>query len=156
MRRLITVMAVTIAILMTGQQAQARTVESATTVGTWHPSAAQVQVTGMVTTPAAYSPTDLAALPQTTLPLTGGTGSVTGVSLQDLVQRSAPTLGSGKNPQLRVAVTIAGAWRRTTTVALGELDPGFGNHPALLTVNNGSHGRSSVNLVIPGDQTRLR
>ncbi|MEP6559881.1 MAG: hypothetical protein ABJD68_02260, partial [Nakamurella sp.] len=123
----------TIAVMVTGQQALAVTVEPATAVGT--PAAgSRLQVTGMVATPVAYSPADLAALPQTTVALTGRKGSVTGVSLQDLVQLSSPILGSSKNPQLRVAVTVTGAWGRTVTVALGELDPGFGNHPALLTI----------------------
>jgi len=48
-----------------------------------------------------------------------------------------------------VAVTGQSGWR--INLAYGELDPGFGNHPALLTVTGGT-----VSLVVPGDTSRLR
>ena len=54
--------------------------------------------------------------------------------LESLVNSSTPVLPAGaKNGLLRVIVTVSGPLgRRPVTVALGELDPGFGNHPALI------------------------
>jgi hypothetical protein len=107
-----------------------------------------LSVSGAVTTPATYTGAQLDALPQTTLPdtrLGGTTRTVTGVLLESLVNSSTPVLPAGaKNGLLRVVVTVSGPLGlRPVAVALGELDPGFGNHPALIT--NG-------NLVFPGDR----
>src|ERR1700742_1235189 len=104
-----------------------------------------VSVAGAVATPATYTGGQLAALPQTT------EHGVTGVDLESLVSRSAPTLPPGKNTQLRVVLTVTARDHRSVTFALGELDPDFGNHPAVLT----DRGRT-VNLVVPGDRGRWR
>jgi hypothetical protein len=107
-----------------------------------------LSVSGAVTTPATYTGAQLAALPQTTMPDTrlGRTSrTVTGVLLESLVNSSTPVLPAGaKNGLLRVVVTVSGPLGlRPVTVALGELDPGFGNHPALI---------AGGNLVFPGDR----
>ena len=104
-----------------------------------------VSVNGAVATPATYTTAQLAALPQTT------DHGVTGVGLESLVERSAPTLPAGKNTQLRVLLTVTARDHRSVTFALGELDPDFGNHPAVLT----DRGRT-VNLAVPGDRGRSR
>lgn len=109
-----------------------------------------VSVAGAVAAPAAYSPAQLAALPQATYPTAGGR-TVTGVSLAGLVARSAPVLPPGKNTALRVVLTVTGRDHRAVAFALGELDPAFGNHPAVLTVRG-----DDVTLVVPGDRTRRR
>lgn len=114
---------------------------------------ATVEVGGQVGTPASYTPADLAALPQVTLPGRGG-AAVTGVSLQALVQLSGPDLDSGKNPQLRVAISVIGRGREVR-FALGELDAGFGNHPALLIVRR-DRGGPEIDLTVPGDATPFR
>lgn len=117
-------------------------------------SAAQqtgVSVGGAVSTPVSYTASQLAALPQTGYPVTHGwPRTVTGVSLEDLVQRSTITLPAGKNTQLRVLLTVTGDGRRDV-FALGELDAEFGNHPAVLT----THGHD-VALIVPGDTNRSR
>ena len=84
----------------------------------------------------------LAAMPQVTMPDTriGGTHSVTGVSLEALVNASTAVLPAGvKNGFLRVVVTVDGLGPIDVAVALGELDPGFGNHPALLALTEDGH-----------------
>lgn len=114
-----------------------------------------VQITGAVTTPMTLTAEQIAALPSTTLPLAapgGGIhGTVTGARLTDALDAAGPAFGPGKNPQLHAVVTITGqsGWR--INLAYGELDSGFGNHPALLTVAGGT-----VSLIVPGDTTRLR
>lgn len=101
-----------------------------------------VSVTGEVATPAAYTAAQLAGLPQTT------DHGVTGVDLESLVKRSAPKLPEGHNTQLRLILTVTGRDHRAVTFALGELDPDFGNHPAVLTDHR--------QLVVPGDRGRSR
>ena len=110
-----------------------------------------VSVSGAVSTPASYTASQLAALPQTSYPVTHGfPRTVTGVSLESLVDRSALVLPSGKNTQLRVLLTVTGDGRRDV-FALGELDAEFGDHPAVLT----AHGRD-IALIVPGDINRSR
>ena len=113
------------------------------------PPVTAVVVTGDVAAPASYSPEALAALPQTTLPIRRS--SVTGVSVQELVARAAPRLTDQRNAFLRVVLTVTGRSGRSTTFALGELDPGFGDRPALLVPRGGR-----TDLVVPGDRTQAR
>lgn len=119
-----------------------------------------VAVGGMVATPHAYTLADLGALPQTTVQTTRQTifGPVTyadeGVSLQSLVTLAAPTLPPDtKNASLRVTIDVRGAGGHVTTT-LGELDPSFGNHPAVLVLTrDGSPIAHGPQLVFPGDGT---
>jgi hypothetical protein len=121
-----------------------------------------VAVGGAVATPATYSETQLGALPQTTFTVTEHqlwrtrTHSDTGVSVEDLVNAAAPTLPSAKNAFLRATVTVAGEFGRSVTLALGELDPGFGNHPAYLALTQDGHPLDAPELVVPGDRFGLR
>jgi hypothetical protein len=112
--------------------------------------AATIQLTGAVADPAGYTAAAVAALPQLSYPEPDGR-TVTGANLEDLVNSAAPVLPAGKNTSLRVVVTVTGRGHRSTTLALGELDPSFGNHPAVLTVEHGS-----VDLVVPGDRLPVR
>lgn len=45
---------------------------------------------------------------------------------------------------------------RRVTFALGELDPNFGNHPAVVALVEGAHSLRSPALVVPGDSSALR
>lgn len=101
-------------------------------------------VEGAVTTPASYTASQLKALGETTYP------RVTGVDLTKVVAAATPVLPPGKNTALRVTVTVTGAAHRSVSFALAELDPAFGNHPAVLTT-----GRET-DLVVPGDRDRSR
>lgn len=120
-------------------------------------SAAQqtrVSVSGAVDTPTSYTASQLAALPQTSYPVThpgwGTPRTVTGVNLEALAQLSTIALPTGKNTQLRVLLTVTGDGQRDV-FALGELDAEFGNHPAVLT----TYGHD-IALIVPGDTSRLR
>lgn len=113
------------------------------------PASATVHVGGAVADPASYSPAAVAAQPQVTV--VGADGrSVSGASLQALTLLSGPTFDSGKNPQLREAITVTGLIGEVRFAA-GELDAGFGNHPALLVIRD-----HRVDLVVPGDRLPLR
>jgi hypothetical protein len=124
--------------------------------------APSVAVGGAVTTPATCSVAQLGALPQTTFTVSEHewwrtrTHTDQGVSVEDLVNAAAPTLPSAKNAFLRVTVTVAGAFGRSVTLALGELDPGFGSHPAYLALTQDGHPLGAPELVVPGDRFGLR
>ncbi|MFI5609600.1 hypothetical protein [Amycolatopsis sp. NPDC051903] len=92
-----------------------------------------VSVGGAVGSPKSYSAAELA-----------------GADLDQLVTAAAPALPPGKNTVLRVTVAVTGT-HRSVTFALAELDPAFGNHPAVFRA-----GRHGVDLAVPGDRTALR
>jgi hypothetical protein len=122
-----------------------------------------VSVGGEVTAPSAYTAAQLAALPQTTATVTlaGRQFTDTGVLLETLVSDAGPaypaSLVNTKNELLRVTVTVRGAGHRAVTFAVGELDPGFGNHPALIALTqNGRPIAAGPELVVPGDTAPFR
>ena len=62
-----------------------------------------------------------------------------------------------KNELLRVTATVRGSGHREVTFAVGELDPGFGDHPALLALTqNGRHFAGDPELVVPRDRAPFR
>jgi hypothetical protein len=141
-------------------------------VGTAGPAAASpatasrvapgLSVGGEVGAPAAYTAAQLAALPQTSLTVTTGGRTVTdtGVLLETLVSDAQPaypaTLLNTKNELLRVTATVAGAGDQVT-FAVGELDPGFGQHPALVVLKqDGRAIAGGPELVVPGDRVPWR
>jgi hypothetical protein len=130
---------------------------------TAHGSRPVLSVKGEVTSPAAYTISELAALPQTTATVTVGGRQFTdtGVLLETLVTDAGPaypaSLLNTKNELLRVTVTVRGAARRDVTFAVGELDSGFGSHPALLALTqNGRPIARGPELVVPGDRAPVR
>lgn len=124
--------------------------------------ARSVTVGGAVTTPASYSPSALAALPQTTFSVTRHTWwgprteTYQGVPLETLVNAAAPTLPAAKNAMLRVTITVGNPFGWHVTLALGELDPGFGNHPAYLALTEAGRPLLAPELVVPGDAVGFR
>jgi hypothetical protein len=122
-----------------------------------------LSVGGEVTSPATYTISQLAALPQTTVTVTVGGRQVTdtGVLLETLVTDAGPaypaSLLNTKNELLRVTVTVRGTGHREVTFAVGELDPSFGDHPALLALTqNGRPVAFGPELVVPGDWAPIR
>jgi hypothetical protein len=122
-----------------------------------------LSVSGEVTSPSAYTIAQLAALPQTTVTVSVGGRQFTdtGVLLETLVADAGPaypaSLANTKNELLRVTATVYGAGHRAVTFAVGELDPGFGDHPALLALTqNGRPIARGPELVVPGDRAPIR
>jgi len=131
----------------------------------------KVTVNGEVTTPTTFSLTQLEALPQTTMTVTEGARqfSDTGVLLETLAldadpaypppcpTAKPPCLLNTKNSLLRVTATVTGSTGGPVTFALGELDPNFGNHPALLALTeDGLPIVGGPDLVVPGDRAPAR
>src|SRR5262245_42281713 len=96
------------------------------------PAAPVLAVSGTVAHPVSYTLSQLRALPTETVTVPGPDGrhgvQVTGISLDHLVTIASPVLPAAKNALLRVIVTAGGPHGRQVSFALGELDPGFGNH----------------------------
>lgn len=122
-----------------------------------------LRVGGEVSAPAAYTAAQLAALPQATVTVTVGRHTVTdtGVLLETLVSDAGPaypaSLANTKNELLRVTATVRGAGGDEVTFADGELDPGFGNHPALVVLTqDGRTIPGGPELVVPGDHAPVR
>ena len=113
----------------------------------YHPAhpAPGLTVGGAVATPTTYSLSQLQAL------ASGGR-----VPVETLVNAANPTLPAAKNALLRETVEVSGAWGRSVTFALGELDPSFGNHPAYIALGQNGHGFRGPELVVPGDTAPLR
>jgi hypothetical protein len=122
-----------------------------------------VTVTGAVSSPTSYSLGQLAAQPQTTFSITRRTRrgprtqTEAGVNVESLVNAADPILPNLKNPTLRVTVTVGNAFGQRMTLALGKLDPSFGNHPAYLALpSQHGHRLAAPELVVPGDTTGAR
>jgi len=123
-----------------------------------------VSIAGEVSSPATFTRVQLAALPQTTVSVTVRSRqfTYTGVLLETLVTTAKPAFPSSllntKNELLRVTATIRGADHDDEiTFAVGELDPNFGNHPALLALTeNGRAIEDGPELVVPGDRDPVR
>ncbi|MEW2501289.1 hypothetical protein AB0878_12455 [Amycolatopsis sp. NPDC047767] len=92
-----------------------------------------VSVGGAVAKPRSFSAAELA-----------------GADLDQVVTGLSPMLPPGKNTMLRVTVTVRGT-NHAVTFALAELDPSFGNHPAVFRT-----GRHGVDLTVPGDRNASR
>jgi len=118
-------------------------------------------VSGAVSDPASYTLSELQALPAETVRLRSLNGQggldATGVSLDALVTTASPVLPAVKNPLLRVIVTANGPSGRPVSFALGELDPNFGDHDALIVLSvNGRPLPAGPALAVPGDRVPLR
>ena len=123
------------------------------------PARLVLTVSGAVADPAAYTMAQLAALPTETVPLPDGHHTVlaTGVSLDLLVTTASPVLPAVKNALLRVIVTASGPGGRPVSFALGELDPNFGDHDAVVVLSvNGRQLPAGPALAVPGDRVPVR
>ena len=125
-----------------------------------------IAVNGEVSSPTSYTMAQLGSVTQTSVsvahwgPKGTRTVTVTGVALETLVtlaQPAYPALPNSKNRLLRVTVTVRGQHHRAVTFALGELDPNFGNHPALLALSSdGVAFQDGPELVVPADRSPAR
>jgi len=117
-------------------------------------------VRGAVSNPVSYTASQLAALPIETIQLRGPGGQAipaTGVSLDLLVTTASPMLSAAKNALLRVIVTASGPSGRRVSFALGELDPNFGDHDAIVLLSvDGRPLPAGPALAVPGDQVPVR
>ncbi len=127
---------------------------ASTVAGNGSATSAAVAVSGAVTRPARFDVAALRALPATTQ--TVGGIAYTGATLWSLLSTTAglQTDTSLKNPSLAMYALATGTDGYKALVALGEIDPGFGNRPVLVAyaANGAALGANgAVRLVVPGD-----
>src|ERR1044072_7163107 len=131
-------------------------------MGAAHASAAAtLSIVGTVNAPATYTPAQLAAMPQTTLTISGTTYA--GVLVETLITSASPTfpVPPGNNPSLRVALTATsdagGPNSGPVTFALGELAANFGNNRGLVALpGTGPPPAGGPKLVLPRDLSTAR
>jgi hypothetical protein len=158
----ILVFATALAVPATGATtASAQTAAPASRAAGW--SRPALTIGGTVADPAAYTMSQLRALPSqtVTVPWPGGwrgqhTVTATGVSLDGLVNTASPVLPPDKNALLRVIVTAQGPFGRQVSFALGELDPMFGAHDAAIVLSLNGRPLRAPALAVPGDSGPLR
>ena len=122
-----------------------------------HPRYSGLTIAGAVSSPTTYSLAQLRGMTPTSFSVSrrdwrgSRTDSYEGLSVEDLVNAAHPTLPDAKNALLRVTVTLSNRFELPVTLVLGELDAGFGNHPAYLALERNGHPQAAPELIVPGD-----
>jgi hypothetical protein len=117
------------------------------------------KLTGAVKTPLTLDEATLSALPATTVDISFATGqgteksTYTGVLVWDLLKKAELVNDTGKNSELRHTLLITADDGYAVAVAVGELDPSYGNKQVLLAYKDTDNGASfdHLRLLVPGD-----
>ncbi|GAB7543158.1 molybdopterin-binding oxidoreductase [Cupriavidus sp. CuC1] len=125
-----------------------------TAMGTGGAPSTLLTVTGAVKQPGTFDLAALKALPVVTR--TVGANTYTGVSLRDFLNTTVglATNPAVKNDVLAMYVVATGSDGYKTLIALGEVEPGFGNQPDLIAyaMDGAPLGANGfARLVIPND-----
>lgn len=114
-----------------------------------------VTMTGTIKTPLTLDNAMLSAMPVASVSMSYGTSNTTytGVLVWDLLQKAELVAGDGKNPELRHTLLITATNGYAVAVALGELDPSYGNKQVMLAYRStdGSASFDHLRLLVPGD-----
>jgi len=121
-------------------------------------SVTDFRLEGLVMTPATYNRAALAALPQSSV--TVGNTTYSGVPLWTLLSKAGIiTHPEIKNDILREIAIATASDGYQVAIALGEIDPDFGNQPCLIALQqNGANFTSGgfARLVLPNDVKKGR
>jgi hypothetical protein len=106
--------------------------------------------------PLTLTMSQLAALPATTVMLPGGTAE-SGPTLSSLLAQAHFSLISAcKNDQLHYWIAASSLNGSGAEISDGEIDPLFGNHPAILSVSENGVPLKAPRLALPDDLTTAR
>lgn len=112
-------------------------------------------MSGAVKAPLTLDDVTLSAMPAATVSITYGSSNTTytGVLVWDLLNKAELVAGDGKNPALRHTLLITASNGYAVALALGELDPDYGNKQVLLAYRStdGSASFDHLRLLVPGD-----
>ena len=112
-------------------------------------------MTGAVKTPLTLDHATLSAMPVASVSISYGSSNstYTGVLVWDLLKKAELIPGEGKNAALRHTLLITAANGYAVAVALGELDPSYGNKQVMLAYRStdGSASFDHLRLLVPGD-----
>jgi len=148
-------LAFVVAALLSGSVAAAGTPSGA---GALVPS---VEINGDVPATVTLKTSELALLPQQTITVSIGGTSYTesGPYLSALLTYAGVQYNSAcKNDELRYWIEATSSNGQAVALTAGEIDPGFGNKPAILSINQdgGFLTKSGPRLIVPGDATGSR
>lgn len=130
------------------------------------PAAGQVALSGEVRAPAWLSVATLRSMPQREMTVsfecrTSGARRhyFTGPLLIDVLHGAEPRFDAGeRKDRLRFLISVLGRDRHRAVLSWGEIDPEFGNTPALLAVSMDCRALDDQgpHLVMPGDRCGAR
>jgi hypothetical protein len=109
--------------------------------------------------PLKLTTSQLAALPQQTVTVSidGASTTESGPLLSALLtQAGLQYISACKNDELRYWIDATGANGSAVELTAGEIDPGFGNKPAILSVSENGSALASPRLIVPGDASGAR
>jgi hypothetical protein len=109
--------------------------------------------------PLSLTTTQLAALPQQTITvaINGVSTTESGPSLSALLTKAGlQYISTCKNDELRYWIEATSARGASTEVTAGEIDPSFGDKPAILSIDQNGSSLSAPRLIVPGDATDAR
>ena len=112
-------------------------------------------MSGAVKAPLTLDSATLTAMPVASVSISYGSSNTTytGVLVWDLLKKAELIPGEGKNPELRHTLLVTASNGYAVAVALGELDPSYGNKAVLLAYQStdGSASFDHLRLLVPGD-----
>ena len=124
-----------------------------------HPG--EIAISGDVAQPRTLKFSELAILPQQTISVTidGTTHTESGPYLESVLNLAVPNyLACNKNNLLRWWIQVTSRDAGSTVLGVGEVDPGFGNRPAILSISE--EGKfltmQGPRLIVPGDGALTR
>ena len=117
------------------------------------------KLSGAVKTPLVLDNATLNGLPVASVEVSYATGSgaakgtYTGVLVWDLLKKAGLVNAQGKGAQLRHTLLVTADDGYAVAVALGELDPSYGNKKVLLAYRSSDNSASfeHLRLLVPGD-----
>jgi len=120
-----------------------------------------ILVSGEIPDPRTFETYELAAIPQRTVSVVYG--GVTHTESGPLISDVMTFLGwspsaTCRNDVLRWWILASNAKGQSALVTRGEIDPGFGNRPAILSISEDGRFLTHVGprLIVPGDATDIR
>jgi hypothetical protein len=117
-----------------------------------------IAVSGLVATPLHLTMADLGNFPATHVSATqvSGHGPVpldcTGASLGAIVAKAALNVGSKNNASLGHTLLVTGDDGYAVALSLGEIDPNYGNAPAIIATSCNGKPEDNPRLVVPNDK----
>ena len=117
-----------------------------------------IAVTGLVSTPLHLTMADLENFPATHVSATqvSGHGPVpldcSGASLTAIIAKAGLNVGSRNNANLAHTLLVTGDDGYAVALSLGEIDPNYGNAPAIIATTCNGKPEDNPRLVVPTDK----
>lgn len=121
----------------------------------------KIEINGDVAQPRTLKVSELAILPQQTITVSidGVAHTETGPYLESVLNLAVPNyLGCNKNNLLRWWIQVTSRSAGSTVLGVGEVDPGFGNRQAILSISEDGKflTMQGPRLIVPGDGASTR